>query len=120
MREQATGQDRLGNHIEPPAAARRTLTVKRSIVAEAGLRFLCDKLVAAFALSFADMHLSPTFGARLTPSGRSRLHRDHFFRRLPLGFFESLFVRLNLGTLRVNPSRRVGNLPADRTDFALR
>ncbi len=74
----------------------------------------------AFALSFADMHLSPALGTRLAPRGRRGFQRDDFFGRLAFGFFEAFFIRLNFGTLRMNSGCRVRNLPTDRTDFAFR
>lgn len=90
------------------------------VFADTGLRLLHDELVAALALSFADMHLSSALRTRLSPRGRGRIHHRRFVRLLGLQLFHPLFVGLRLGTLRMHARRRIRNLATNRADFSRR
>lgn len=90
------------------------------VFADAGFRPLDDELVAAIALSLADMHLGSALRTGLSPRRRSGIKRDCFLRFFRLQLFHPLFVRLCFRTLRVDAGWRIGNLATNRTDFSLR
>lgn len=90
------------------------------VFTDARFRLLHDELVAAFALSLADMHLSSALRTRFSPRGRGRIHHRRLVRLLSLQLFHPLFVSLCLGTLRMHARRRIRNLATNGADFTRR
>ena len=109
--------------IRSPVKRSLSLTLRVSgsvVVIDTGLRLLRDEFVAAFALSLADMHLSPALRTGLSPRGRSRVEYHRLVRFLRLQLFHPLFIRLRLSTLRMNSRDRIRNLATNRANFACR